>query len=89
MPTSDISRSRVRAVPRLVGAVLAAGLAGAMLIPTPAHAMQARDYAAQPAQPEHMLYFPPKLMGCLVAAAHPDSMYPGIDPSEVKRCLAG
>jgi hypothetical protein len=89
MPTSDTSRSRLRAVPRLVGAALAAGIAGAMLIASPAYASEARDYAARPTQPEYVMYFPPMLMACLVAAADPDSMYPGIDPSEVKHCLAG
>jgi hypothetical protein len=80
-----------------------AAIALAVLLPTPAEAAdlaQTRGEAAELAETRSDLTWqgPPTnaiveidpfraFSDCLAAAAHSDSMYPGIDPSEVNSCL--
>jgi hypothetical protein len=92
MPTNDRRPGRAPSTLRHLGAGLAAAAAAvAMLMPVPAHAADAPDGFARtapstPAFVEIDLFR--AFTDCLAEAAHGDSMYPGIDPSEVNRCLA-
>jgi hypothetical protein len=92
MPTNDRRPGRRAPVRRHLGAGLAAAAAAiAMLMPAPAHATDGPDGFARTAPSTHA-YVEIDLFraftNCLAEAAHGDSMYPGVDPSEVNRCLA-
>jgi len=92
MTLNDRQPGRVAVVLRRVaGGVAVAGAAVAMLMPAPAHAAAGPDNLAG-AEPARHAYVEVDLFraftNCLAEAAHGDSMYPGIDPAEVNRCLA-
>jgi hypothetical protein len=68
----------------------AAVAAAAMLVPAPAHAAGGPDgFAGAPPRTGFVeIDLFRAFTDCLAEAAHGDSMYPGIDPAEVNRCLA-
>jgi hypothetical protein len=70
-------------------AVTAAAVA--LLMPAPAHAAEPAGSFAGTAPARHAFVeidLFRAFTDCLAEAAHGDSMYPGIDPAEVNRCLA-
>jgi hypothetical protein len=91
MPTNDRRRGRTAPVLRQLGWPALAIVAVAMLAPAPAHAADGPGGFAG-AVPSRTAFVEIDLFraftDCLAEAAHGDSMYPGIDPAEVNRCLA-
>jgi hypothetical protein len=89
------SQRRRRALIHALGIALAgAAIALAVLLPTPAEAAELAqtrgDLAWQEPPTNAIVEVDPfrAFSDCLAAAAHSDSRYPGIDPSEVNSCLA-
>jgi hypothetical protein len=90
VPSPRGARRAGRCATGLVGLVFA-GLSLVLALPTPAQAAAAgADDLATPGSRAHAtIEFDPfrTFTNCLAEAAHGDSMYPGIDPSEVNACL--
>ncbi|WP_129662856.1 hypothetical protein [Phytoactinopolyspora endophytica] len=89
MPASKKTQRRYT-LTRIVGS----GFAGAALVvaafaSSTAAATSDGDFTRADPDRSETIYFDPfrTFTNCLAAAAHPDSVYPGVDPDEVNSCL--
>ena len=89
-PTQTAHRVTRRRATGIAGFAFA-GLSLMLAVPGQAQAAtaSAADLVAPGSRTHTMIEFDPfrAFTNCLAEAAHGDSMYPGIDPSEVNACL--